>query len=290
MILGKALAIVNRNPHHYFYIDAHLHQNIANLVRSRLRGVKNWEFKRQSDDYIEYLKFRASVEKHIVLLQTFNKFRTSGNLLELIALNRHVITICDNNWTNNFLLTIQYPNATFFKKLLDVNLATVPPLQPYEMHDWFMEEFSINAIDKKLTVRREIKLNREMITIADKKNHPLFCCMDLNYLENNHQKIKESIEKKQYDYYFLPSRFLHHHKQFESTSNVYFLERMNSPLFRETDYPITSYPLLIRFAIFMGYKEITVVKSDIDKKDEKGIRHIEHDIKTYFRDIKLNII
>ena len=69
--LVKALTIIKRNPDHYFYIDSRLHKLVLNIVRKTLHGVRNWEMKKQSNDHIEYLKFKASIEKHIVLMQTF---------------------------------------------------------------------------------------------------------------------------------------------------------------------------------------------------------------------------
>lgn len=303
--LVKALTVIKRNSDHHFYIDARLHNIVLNIVRGVLKGANNWELKRQSNNHIEYLKFKASVEKHIILMQTFQKMRTSGTVLELIGLNRQIITVNDNNWMNNFILSIQYPNAMFYKDLLHINLKAVPDIMDYQFYDKFIDQFSTNDI-KKLIMRKEIKLSRSMILFngetkeekeekKEKKKEEkkggegiLFCCVEPERIQKYHKEIKQLIEKRKFQYFLLSTKFLQYERRFSDIPNLYFLEKMVNPLFvPNKQYRLTSFIGLIRFCMFHGYKEIRILKDDLKEDDQLGIQHIQHDISTYFRDVNL---
>lgn len=292
--LVKALTVIKRNPDHHFYIDARLHNVVLNIIRGVLKGVHNWELKRQSNNHIEYLKFKASVEKHIILMQTFQKMRTSGTILELIGLNRHIITVNNNNWMNNFILSIQYPNAMFYKDLLHINLKEVPDIIPYQFYDQFINQFSTNDI-KRLIMRKEIKLSRSIIIFDEEKEGEkiegekiLFCCVEPERIQKYHKEIKKLIEKRKFQYFLLSIKFLQYERGFSNIPNLYFLEKMVNPLFvPNKQYRLTSFIGLIRFCIFHGYKEITIVKDNLKEDDQLGVQHIQHDIFSYFRDVNL---
>lgn len=145
-LLFGLINIIKTNPDHYFYIDDQINNKIINIFNNNLKNNKNWEYINQSDDYEKYLEKKRQIEKHIMLFVSWNKYRTSGNILEMVALNRMIILIEENNWCCNFLHTIQYPNVIYVKSFFNLQLKDLPEIQKYKFYDQFINFHSIESI------------------------------------------------------------------------------------------------------------------------------------------------
>lgn len=145
-LLYGLINLIKKNNDHYFFIDNQIHNNLINIFKDNLKSIKNWEFKNPSDDYEQYLKEKKEIEKHIMLLVSWNRYRTSGNILEMIGLNRMIIIVEENNWACNFLNSIQYPNTIYVKSFFNLPLKDLPEIQEYKFYDQFIKSHSINSI------------------------------------------------------------------------------------------------------------------------------------------------
>lgn len=145
-ILYGLINLIKFNPDHYFYVDNQINKDLASIFRDNLRGGKNWEFINPSDDYEKYLKHKKGIEKHIMLLVAWNIYRTSGNILEMVGLNRTIIILTENNWACNFLHTIKYPNVVYVKSFFNLPLKELPEIQEYDLYNTFINSHSVESI------------------------------------------------------------------------------------------------------------------------------------------------
>lgn len=145
-LLYGLINLIQKNQDHYFYVDNQINRKLIDIFRDNLRNIKNWKFINPSDDYEQYLKDKREVEKHIMLLVSWNRYRTSGNILEMVGLNRMIIIVGENNWACNFLNTIQYPNTIYVKSFFNLPLKDLPEIKEYNFYDQFINSHSIGSM------------------------------------------------------------------------------------------------------------------------------------------------
>lgn len=145
-LLFGLIDLIKKNQDYYFYIDDIISNQLLTILKNKLNKYKNWKFENTSNDYQKYLKDKKEVDKHIVASYVWNKYRSSGNILELVGLNKIIIIFKEDNWACNFLESIQYPNVIYVKSFFNLNLNDLPEIQEYNLYDKFMDYHSIESV------------------------------------------------------------------------------------------------------------------------------------------------